>query len=67
VDKFAHLPLTLAVLLRKLADKRFSVRDASSERIDWVKAGCPIPELVEDDWYGLKESGPRPYKLPEGK
>jgi len=61
-DKFTHLPVTLAALLRQLADDRVSVLDCISARLDWVKAGCPIPELVEDDWYGLKESGPRPYK-----
>lgn len=33
---------TFKALFKKLADPAFSVRDCTSERIDWVKAGCPI-------------------------
>lgn len=34
-------------LVEKLADSKYSVRDCSGERLDWIKAGCPIldPEL----------------------
>lgn len=29
-------------LFNKLSDPKFSVRDCTSERLDWIKAGCPI-------------------------
>lgn len=41
-DFVSHLHPTLQTLLIKLANKKFSVRDCSSERLDWVRAGCPI-------------------------
>lgn len=59
IDKFAGLHPTLRALLLKLSNSRFSVRDATSERLDWFKAGCPIL-ATQDNFYGLKESGPRP-------
>jgi hypothetical protein len=56
---------TLKALLDKLANTNYSVRDCAGERMDWVKAGCPIftPLSREDDWYGLKESGPDPRNV----
>lgn len=32
----------LSILLTKLADPKYSVRDVVGERHDWVKAGCPV-------------------------
>lgn len=40
--KFNQLHPTLDALLTKLADPAHSVRDCTAERLDWVKANCPV-------------------------
>jgi hypothetical protein len=42
MDRFSCFHPTLAEMLRKLADPKYSIRDVWSDRFAWVRAGCPI-------------------------